>query len=199
MTFSCSVGLTPEFQRRGRQCLRRQKPLHFTFPIESHLMDNTSDHNGATHETPEKLIQAVKLHTAGKLVEAGCLYHELLREDPMQPDAWHLVGVLSHQAGSTSDAIGYVLRAISISPDVADFHNNLAVMYSSQNEPTKALACVHRALQIDPLHRGAKENFDLLMFELDDATDDEDYSSDSESFSDDHDFEYAESSDHMEV
>ena len=47
---------------------------------------------------PEALAIAIQHHQAGRLPAAEQIYRQILAADPKQPDAWHLLGVLAHQA-----------------------------------------------------------------------------------------------------
>ena len=47
----------------------------------------------------QALDLAVQNHTAGDLSKAEDIYQQILQTDPNHPDALHLLGVISHQAG----------------------------------------------------------------------------------------------------
>lgn len=53
----------------------------------------------------EALLLAVDHHTAGRIAEAETLYGRILDAVPDQPDALHLLGVLSAQSGYPDRAI----------------------------------------------------------------------------------------------
>ena len=49
-------------------------------------------------------------HGAGELSKAEGIYQEILKADPNQPAALHLLGVIAHQTGNNDIAVeGYAL------------------------------------------------------------------------------------------
>ena len=48
---------------------------------------------------------AIEHHQAGRLKQARQLYEEILRVDPRNVDALHLLGVVLHQQGNHGSAI----------------------------------------------------------------------------------------------
>ncbi len=73
----------------------------------------------------DTLASAVKHHQSGHLQQAEQLYQEILRVDPHQPDALHLLGVIAAQVGRHEAAIDLMGRAIQLCPKNALYRNNL--------------------------------------------------------------------------
>jgi len=65
------------------------------------------------------LADALALHRAGKLDEAGTLYDQLIGQHPEQPDALHLRGVVHMQRGELREAVRLIGKAIVLRPDDA--------------------------------------------------------------------------------
>src|SRR5947209_2198690 len=99
---------------------------------------------------PEALAQAVAYHNAGQLPMAERVYRQILQADPEHPDAWHLLGVLAHQAGRNDVAVEYLSRAIALAPALAAYHSNLGEVYRALRKPAEAVACYRRALALEP-------------------------------------------------
>ena len=73
-----------------------------------------------------QLDAAVKLHHAGRVEEAAAAYRAILRQSPDDADALHLLGVTHLQAAQPGEAAGLIERALSVRPNVAVYHLNLA-------------------------------------------------------------------------
>ena len=71
---------------------------------------------------------ATQHHKAGNLPKAKGIYRKILQDDPNQPVALHLLGVIAYQAGKHEQAIEYITRALHIKPDYAEAHNNLGTV-----------------------------------------------------------------------
>jgi tetratricopeptide (TPR) repeat protein len=92
---------------------------------------------------------AIRLHQAGRVVEAEKIYREVLRREPNQPDALHLLGLIAHHVGHAGAAELLMRRAIGVAPGVPLYHLNLAKVYRGAGHPTEALASVDRAVALD--------------------------------------------------
>jgi len=103
-----------------------------------------------TSTTTQLLTEAIDLHRTGALERAEKVYREMLRVDPSQPDALHLLGVLALQSGDCESAVGYIQRAIVANGDAAEFHNNLAAAYRGAGRLDKAVESHKRALTLQP-------------------------------------------------
>ncbi len=73
----------------------------------------------------ESMNLALRHHAAGRSPEAESIYQQVLRADPNQPDALHLLGVIAHQVGNHDTAVDLITKAIAIKPDYAEAHYNL--------------------------------------------------------------------------
>ncbi len=69
----------------------------------------------------------VDLHQSGRLREAETAYRDVLVGHLNNPDALHLLGLVTHQAGRLDEAVELIEKAISRAPDAARYHNNLAL------------------------------------------------------------------------
>ncbi len=59
----------------------------------------------------------------GHLTAAEAVYRRILDQDPQQPDALHLLGMLACDRGDGPGALGIIDGAIGLQPDRAAFHN----------------------------------------------------------------------------
>ena len=98
----------------------------------------------------ESLKTAVAHHDAGRLAEAEAIYRSLLEQDPRDANAWHLLGVLSHQQGRATVAIDYISRALSLSEGHPTWHFHLGCALSESGELARAADCFRQAIVGDP-------------------------------------------------
>ncbi len=108
--------------------------------------------------TGKLLQQGLALHQSGRLQEAESIYQGILREDPEQADAWHLLGVLAHQVGKNELAVQSIEKAIKLNPGEADFHNNCGEAYRALGKFDLAVSYYQQALSIRPGFAGAINN-----------------------------------------
>lgn len=97
-----------------------------------------------------RLQQALALHQQGQLAPARAQYEALLRDHPGQPDALHLLGVLTLQAGDAATAARLIGEAIAAHPGNAEFHLNHAIALRALGQAEAALACYERAVALSP-------------------------------------------------
>jgi tetratricopeptide (TPR) repeat protein len=99
----------------------------------------------------QNLSAAVRLHQQGRVAEAEQIYRQILLEEPGQPDALHLLGLVAHQTGRSSEAIKLIQDALAVRPDFADAHSNLGLVYRKQGQPRLAAESFRRALESNPV------------------------------------------------
>jgi predicted O-linked N-acetylglucosamine transferase (SPINDLY family) len=97
----------------------------------------------------QALTTATKHHRNGRLKEAERIYIRILKTNPNQPDALHLLGILAIQTGEPDVAVELIGRAIGIKPNAAAFHDNLADAFAALGRPAEALAARQKAVSLD--------------------------------------------------
>jgi tetratricopeptide (TPR) repeat protein len=97
----------------------------------------------------EALAEAVKLHQAGNLLEAELLYREVLKVNPNEPDALHLLGVVANRAGRPEIAVRYIRQALLTRPGEHIFHSNIANAYIAAGDVKTAIAHYREALRLN--------------------------------------------------
>lgn len=107
---------------------------------------------------PEALRIALQQHQSGNLAQAEAIYRRVLEADPRHAHAWHLLGVIAHQAGNNHVAIEYMNRAIGIEPGMETFHNDLGEAYRAQKKLEEALVCYRESLRLRPDYAMAHNN-----------------------------------------
>lgn len=89
-------------------------------------------------------------HQAGRFTEAASEYQAVLRSDPHNPDALHLLGLIKHQAGDNARAIELITQAIERQPQSAEFCANLGRIYSLTGRMPEAVHWMARAYDLQP-------------------------------------------------
>jgi predicted O-linked N-acetylglucosamine transferase (SPINDLY family) len=111
----------------------------------------------------EALRQAMQHHRAGNLRQAELLYRQILQADPAHQHAWHLLGVIAHQAGQSSVAIEYISRAVALGASQPFVHNNLGEAYRAVGRLSEAEACYHEAIRLQPDYAEAHNNLGAAL------------------------------------
>lgn len=103
-----------------------------------------------TADMASLLDTAAAVHRAGDLARAWTLYSEVLKHDPDNADALHLLGVIASQQGKYDDALDLIGRAISRQGRTAAFHASLGRVFRQLGRAREAEACFRDALRLDP-------------------------------------------------
>src|SRR4051812_34092060 len=96
-----------------------------------------------------RLAIALEHHRAGRLRQAGDGYRAILTDDSDDADALHWLGVLTHQAGDSQQAIALLERAVQQRPNDPAFAHNLAQAYLAATRHDEAIATLRRAADMD--------------------------------------------------
>src|SRR5947208_11124661 len=95
----------------------------------------------------EKAVEiALEQHRAGQFERAEALYMEILRQDPGNVDAMHLLGVLAHQGRNPEAAVQLIGRALQRRDDVPPIHYNYAEALRALGRHEEAIASYRRAI-----------------------------------------------------
>lgn len=98
----------------------------------------------------DALAVAVKLHQEGDLEQAASAYRRILKSQPNEPNALHLLGVTFQQSKRPTEAVKWIKKALVIAPKNAAFHSNLASAYLSLGRLQEAEAHYREALRLAP-------------------------------------------------
>ena len=117
-----------------------------------------------TELTP--LDAAVNLHMAGRLDTAGAAYRRLLADDPAQPTALHLLGVVAAQTGDGPTAVRRLTRARHLAPLSAPVLAHLAGALRLAGRVDEAPAILCAALVLDPAQGDAADSLGAVLHTL---------------------------------
>src|SRR4051812_49600140 len=92
--------------------------------------------------------QAVEHHRAGRLAEAERLYRDILAVR-VEPHSLSLLGLIARAAGEGEAALALTDQAITLKPDVAEFHNNRGNVLRDLGRHEEAAAALGQAVALD--------------------------------------------------
>jgi Flp pilus assembly protein TadD len=101
--------------------------------------------------------------SAGQHAEARRLASEILRSEPQNPDALHLLGVLAYQANDQDEAIRLIGAAIKVHKHFPPMHGNLALAKLAAADLNGAKASARRALALKPSYADAHRVMGIVL------------------------------------
>jgi predicted TPR repeat methyltransferase len=96
------------------------------------------------------LAVAMAKHQEGRLSEAEKMYRQVLKWQPDQPDAYHLLGLLAAQLNRPDDALLLFERAIALNPNVPEYHSNNGNVLMIAARMDDAEAAFAKAISLRP-------------------------------------------------
>jgi predicted TPR repeat methyltransferase len=105
---------------------------------------------GQGRHIQHKLDVALKHHRSGRLQKAKALYRKILKVDPGNADALHMLGLLLHQQDDHETAIRLFRQAIEYGPESTEVYTNLGSALQSCNRIDEAIAAFRQAIKINP-------------------------------------------------
>jgi len=112
------------------------------------------------------LQQAIAFHQQGQLGQAGAIYRDLLKEDPKNSDALHLLGVISYQTEKHQTAADLIEQAIGINPNDASYRSNLGLALQELKQFDAAVASYDKAIILKPDYAAVYYNRGNALHEL---------------------------------
>ncbi len=118
----------------------------------------------------DRLLAALSAHRAGKLGEAEAGYRGVLAEDPADPSALRLLGLLLLGTRRAEEASGVLRAAVAANPDDADTHTALADALAGSGAMAAAIAVYRAVLTRWPAQVAARVNLANALLARGDAT-----------------------------
>ena len=104
------------------------------------------------------LQQANEHHRAGRLQQAELGYRQVLSQQPNHPWALYGLGSLAAQVNQLQIAAELFLHAVTVKPDFAEAHNDLANLFLVHGQIDDAIASYRRAVSADANYPEAHSN-----------------------------------------
>jgi tetratricopeptide (TPR) repeat protein len=140
--FTSSIGRWRHYREHLRPLLAG---LAGVAPIEG-----DADWDALAAEPVAALSIAVLHHRAKRLDYAEAIYRALLRRNPDDPTALHLLGVLLLDREQPAESAALIARSLALRPDVAPALTSLARAHRATGNAEAAIDAARRAAEIDP-------------------------------------------------
>lgn len=114
----------------------------------------------------QRMARAVSAHQAGELAQARQLYLEILAQNPRQPDALHLLGMVEYQAGRPEAAAKLIARALAVRDRDPAYHANLGLVLLALGRAAESAEACRQALRLKPEFAAAHNNLGNALKEL---------------------------------
>ena len=112
------------------------------------------------------LARAATLQQQGRLQEAADACAPLLRADPDNAAANHLLGLIFHQAGRDTDAAPLLAKAVAREPSNPVYRSNLGVVLQALGRLDEAAANFEAALRLDSHLAATRSNLGVALLGL---------------------------------
>ena len=120
-------------------------------------MSRTKKNTGARRpaatraEGPQRVLaRAVQAHRSGRLDDAQRILVELLKQDPRNADALHMLGVIAMQAGNAQAAERPLRQAVDLNGDNPDVLANFGTVLLMLGRPADGEKALRQALKHRP-------------------------------------------------
>ena len=115
------------------------------------------------------LQQAIGLHGQGVIAEAERLYRLFLDQEPKQPDALALLGVLLSGKGKHNEALQNLEQAVQCDPEAPLFRYYLGNLFATTGDCSKAVASYREALNLKPDYAEAHYGLGLVLHKMNES------------------------------
>jgi tetratricopeptide (TPR) repeat protein len=113
----------------------------------------------------QALADAVQHFEAGRLVESEAVCRQILRADPGDADALHLLGVIATNAQQYDVAIAFIRKAIALEDGRASFHASLGRAYRFLWRLEEAAENCRRSVSIDSTFADAHYELGATLYQ----------------------------------
>ena len=125
-----------------------------------------NENTAAAEVVQAQFDKACALHQQGRLKEAQALFEAILRTDPKQFDALHLLGIIAAQTKNYQLAADLIAKAIAMNSSNSAYYSNLGLALHKLNQFDAAVARYDQAIAIKPDYAEAYLSRGLALREL---------------------------------
>ena len=112
------------------------------------------------------LGSAVSAFHRGQLDEAGAFCEQILRANPRQVDALHLLAIIETMRQNFEAAVKSFDKILKRNPNFAEAHYNKGIALRGNKQHKEALKCFDRALRLKPDYPEAFNNRGVALLEI---------------------------------
>ncbi|MDQ6974675.1 MAG: tetratricopeptide repeat protein, partial [Mariprofundaceae bacterium] len=120
----------------------------------------------ALYASEDLMQQARQALSQGHVNQAASLLHQQVKDHPRDYQAWFLLGVSQSKIQRYHPAIESFRRVIELRDDLAEPHNNLAVIYNELGDVPAAIKELEASLKKHPGYLIAEENIADLYVKM---------------------------------
>ena len=114
---------------------------------------------------PQALAHAGQLTAKGQLAQAETVLKQVLQASPNNSVAYHMLGLIAHQANNTAVAVDLIKKAIELDGTQSNYLSNCGEMCRILERLDEAVEFGARAVEIDPDAAGAWCNLGIAYFD----------------------------------
>lgn len=111
----------------------------------------------------ESLSAALQCLHRNELSSAGRICAQVLNDEPRNPAAWHLLGIIKSRSGELEEAKAHFETASELAPDDATYHYSLGVAWQSLDNHKQAANSYRAALARDATLLAARNNLGNIL------------------------------------
>jgi tetratricopeptide (TPR) repeat protein len=112
----------------------------------------------------ESMVLAWRHYHAGNRQDAALISARVLKIEPVNADALHLLGVLAYEANDQEKAITLISEAIRAQRKYAPMHGNLALAKLASGDLVGAAASARKAFTLSPSYADAHRVLGLVYY-----------------------------------
>lgn len=127
---------------------------------------NAFKNNGHSPKSKISIYDAFDFHQKGQLDQAESMYKRIIENQPLNSEAYNLLGVIAIQTGDFKKAVSIVDEAIKINSNIDTYHFNKANALQNLNRNNEAIESFDYALKLNPEYADAHSNRGLALENL---------------------------------
>lgn len=116
----------------------------------------------------QAFAEAIDLQKNGKYKEAKELYSKILKNNPDDANAQHLISLIFMAEGNFNDAKKYLELAIKSEPNQAVFLSNYGALLHSMGDNKSAIVAYEKAIHLDQKHFQSYYSLGIIYSDLKD-------------------------------
>ena len=116
--------------------------------------------------TPADIDTGRAAHQRGDLGGAKAVYESILAQNPRDPEALHLLGVVAFQERKPEESVRLIERAIEINPGNPAYYSNVALTYQALNRWEEAVRRGEQAVALNPEMAEGHNNLGIALKRL---------------------------------